>query len=509
MAVRRSPVTVPVIRLINEVIVEWDRDWHSPFRWVFVAPFRRQTLWNLAYLVFSLPLGLLYTVLLGSFLLCGVTLSIVIVGIPIFLIGVAIARWANRFERQLAWRWIGVAIPAPLSGQGERIAKRISRFVRDPVTWTNILFLFLKLPIGALICWGAWWLVSGIWYLLFHPVLATVNPMFGQASPVENLGEFGLGIVLIIPGLHAINAIAFVYARFARLMLGPSDATLRVEISEAEAARERINAARAEQSRRELMVNVSHELRTPVASIRGHVESLMIAAENSAATPGAAPVDNAQFGNYLGIIHRETERLGALVDDLLALARSEAGELTLTLREIDATSVVNEVHETLAPLAWRDRSVTVIVEDNGPLPPIMADRDRLAQVLLNLVRNAITHTPAGGIVSMSVSQGQPGGKADPGYLTITVADTGAGIAQEDLDRIFERFYRVDESRNRASGGFGLGLSIVKDLVTAMGGTISAESSLGEGSHFYVRLRLAETSRRVPAASRPRPVASYA
>lgn len=501
-------MTVPVIRLVNEMVAEWDRDWRNPVRLLFVGPFRRQTLWNLAYLIFSFPLGIVYFLLLALFLLSGIALSVAIIGIPLFLIGVAIARWSNAIERQLAWRWIGVAIPAPLSGQGEPLARRIGRFVRDPVTWTNILFLFLKLPVGALICWAIWWVFSGISYLLLHPVLATYSPLYGESDPVRNAVEFGLGVVLILPALHGVNTVAFIYGRYARLMLGPSDATLRVEVSEAEAARARISEAKADQSRRELMVNVSHELRTPVASIRGHVESLMIAAENADGTSGAPPIDSAHMGNYLGIIHRETERLGALVDDLLALARSEAGELSLTLREVDAASVVREVHETLAPLAWRDRSVTVIAEDTGQLPLVMADRDRLAQVLLNLVRNAITHTPAGGIVSMSVTEAGRGGRPDPGYVTITVADTGAGIAQEDLDRIFERFYRVDASRNRASGGFGLGLSIVKDLVAAMGGTIAAESTLGEGSHFSVRLQRAESPPQSSAVfAPPRPVAN--
>ena len=496
-------MAVPVGRILNEVIEEWDRDWRSPFRWLLRAPFHRQTIRNFSYLVFSVPLGAVYFLFLSAFILTGVALSVVIVGIPLFLIGIAIARWGNRVERHLAWRWLGVGIPAPISSHGERLISRIGRFFRDPVTWTNILFLFLKLPYGVLICTGLWWMISGIWYLLLHPVLVTISPMFGTGSPFENLLTFGLGLALIIPGLHVINGLAFVYGRFARLMLGPSDATLRVGMSEAEAARERTNALRADQSRRELMVNVSHELRTPVASIRGHVESLMIAAENAETKQGADPADNAEFGNYLGIIHRETERLGALVDDLLALARSEAGELSLTLREMDATSVVREVHETLAPLAWRDRSVTVVVEELGDMPPVMADGDRLAQVLLNLVRNAITHTHAGGIVSMSVSEIGPDGRPDSEYLTITVADTGAGIEQEDLDRIFERFYRVDASRNRASGGFGLGLSIVKDLVSAMGGTISARSVVGEGSQFFVRLRRA--SPRVP---HPVPVLSH-
>ena len=488
-----------VIRLFNELMADWDRDWRTPVRWLLFGPFRRQTIWNLAYLIFSAPLGVLYFMLLGAFLLGGLAFSVVLIGIPVVLLGLAIARWANAVERHLAWRWLGVPIPAPLSGQGERLLRRIGRFLRDPVTWTNILFLFLKLPIGAVLWWALWWGLSHLWYLLLHPVATLFSPIFGQPDPTANVAEFGLGVVLIVPALHTVNLATYVYGRYARLMLGPSESTLRVEVSEAEAARERINAARAEQSRRELMVNVSHELRTPVASIRGHVESLMIAADQADGAPQHEPMDSAQLGNYLGIIHRETERLGALVDDLLALARSEAGELSLALRPTDAVDVVREIHETLAPLAWRERSVTVIVERPGRVPLAMADRDRLAQVLLNLVRNAITHTPAGGIVSMTVAVGPADGQPEPGSVTISVADTGAGIAADDLDQIFERFYRVDASRNRASGGFGLGLSIVKDLVTAMGGTVSVESTVGEGSAFHVSLRPAATA----TAVRPR------
>ncbi|HEX6778591.1 MAG TPA: ATP-binding protein, partial [Ktedonobacterales bacterium] len=118
------------------------------------------------------------------------------------------------------------------------------------------------------------------------------------------------------------------------------------------------------------------------------------------------------------------------------------------------------------------------------LPPVLADRQRLMQVLLNLVRNAITYTPAGGIVSLMLEQ------ADAGHIAITVADTGIGIPPEDLERVFDRFYRTDASRARATGGFGLGLSIVRDLVNAMGGSIGVTSAVGEGSQFRVLLRVA-------------------
>ena len=122
------------------------------------------------------------------------------------------------------------------------------------------------------------------------------------------------------------------------------------------------------------------------------------------------------------------------------------------------------------------------------LPPVLADRQRLIQVLLNLVRNAITYTPDGGIVSISLHQ------ADEEYMTLLVSDTGIGIPPEEQELIFERFYRTDASRSRRSGGAGLGLTIARDLVVAMGGSISVESVVGEGSTFRVFLQIVPVSR---------------
>ena len=128
--------------------------------------------------------------------------------------------------------------------------------------------------------------------------------------------------------------------------------------------------------------------------------------------------------------------------------------------------------------------MTLIRKVAPMLPHMLADRQRLIQVLLNLVRNAITYTPQGGIVSITVE------RADANYLALVVADTGIGIPNDDLERVFERFYRTDPSRARTSGGFGLGLAIVRDLVNAMGGSITVESKVGEGSCFRVLLRIA-------------------
>jgi two-component system sensor histidine kinase VicK len=240
---------------------------------------------------------------------------------------------------------------------------------------------------------------------------------------------------------------------------------------------ERARAESADRKRRDLIINVSHELRTPVASIRGHIEALLLACEES--DEGAPPTPTLK--NYLTIVQREAERLGLLVEDLLALARTEKSELQLNITEVEAGEVVEEVYQTLMPLARRERQITIVRSIEPRLPRVMADRQRLVQVLLNLVRNAITYTPDGGIVSLVLK------RAASGQLELSVSDTGIGIAPADLARVFDRFYRIDASRSRSSGGFGLGLSIVRDFVIAMGGSVSVDSVPGEGSCFRVLL----------------------
>ena len=273
--------------------------------------------------------------------------------------------------------------------------------------------------------------------------------------------------------------LAHASARFAQRAFSPSAAVRRLHAAEAEAAQERGKAERAEQSRRDLIINVGHELRTPTASILGHVESVLLALDSP---DGQVPPETLR--TYLGIVQREAERLSSLVDDLLAVARAERAELQLVLAPVDAAEVIHEVYQVLAPLARRERQVMLVEEVEPDLPPLLVDRQRLSQVLLNLVRNAITYTPAGGIVSIALHC------TEGDQLVLTVADTGSGIAPADLQRVFERFYRADASRARSSGGFGLGLAIARDMVEAMGGTITAESVVGEGSCFHVWLPIA-------------------
>jgi signal transduction histidine kinase len=226
-------------------------------------------------------------------------------------------------------------------------------------------------------------------------------------------------------------------------------------------------------------MNVSHELRTPIATIQAHLDSLLLP---EAERPAADEVER-----RLRITAGETRRLSDLIEDLLMLARADAHELKVTTRRVDVASVVDGVVQSMAPLARNDRKVT-LKEDEMPAGAwAIADPDRLTQVLSNLVRNAINYTPEGGVVSILVAA------PDPDRVQIGVADTGVGIAPEDLERIFERFYRADSSRARNSGGFGLGLSIARELLEAMGGTLTATSQAGLGSTFWITLKRADAS----------------
>jgi two-component system sensor histidine kinase BaeS len=223
-------------------------------------------------------------------------------------------------------------------------------------------------------------------------------------------------------------------------------------------------------TRRELVANVSHELRTPLASIRGHVETLLMRGDRH---------------EYLDLIYRETEHLSRLVDDLFVLSTAEAGGLPLAIEAVPLGEVVEEVAAGVRPAARRERRVTVVTEVAPDLPPARADRQRVAQILGNLARNALRHTPEGGLVSLRAAR-----RAD--RAVVTVEDTGVGIPPDQLARVWERFYRVDQSRARALGGAGLGLAIVRELAEAMGGTVEAESQVGVGSRFSVSLPLAGT-----------------
>lgn len=457
---------------------------------------RRQSYMNMLYLLMAFPLGLLYFMLFVTVFSVGTSLAVIGVGLLILLATLAGAWWLGGFERELTMWWLGITI-APMrrehsSAQELTLWQRMTALLRNRVTWTSLLYLLVKFPFGTLTWCIVFTLIALTTSLLCAPLtflfqamvdgpLDTTQTISLLISPLFSL----LGVVVGVLTLYACDGLTWVWVQFARVTLGMSEAELQLTQARETATRAQVQAARAEQSRRELIVNVSHELRSPIASIRGHVESLQMATD--AAQEAGITTSPAELRDYLAIISRESERLSALVDDLLSLARADAGELKLDLRPTMAGEVVEEVYQSLAPLARRERQVTLVRQVTPDLPAVIADQQRLAQVLLNLVRNAITYTPIGGLVSLEAKQ------ADAEHVTLTVFDTGMGIPPEEQDRIFERFYRTDASRARASGGFGLGLAIVRDLVQAMGGAVTVQSVEGEGSRFQVTLLIARDS----------------
>ena len=222
---------------------------------------------------------------------------------------------------------------------------------------------------------------------------------------------------------------------------------------------------RSAQAKNAFVADVNHELRTPLTVIKGTLETL----EDGA-------IDDIEGrGTLLASMQRETDRLIRLVNDLLVLTRADAGTLNLRLQPLDLGEMARTRCEHLTPLADRRQVIFIVAVGKDTIPPcVLGDADRLAQVLDNLLDNAIRYSPEGSTIEVDV-------RHNGTECECAVHDRGPGIPQEHLPMIFERFYRADASRNRQTGGAGLGLAIARALVIAQGGRISAESIEGEGT----------------------------
>jgi signal transduction histidine kinase len=224
--------------------------------------------------------------------------------------------------------------------------------------------------------------------------------------------------------------------------------------------------SRAEQARRNLVSDVAHELRTPLMNIRGYLELL----QDQVLEPTP---------ETLASLYEETSLLSRLVADLQDLSLAEAGQLRLAHQPVSLEEVISQAAQMIQP-HLAQKHLTLHIHISPDLAYVEADQERVAQILRNLLSNAIMHTPSHGEITVVVG-------ASESMVEISVQDTGAGIAPEHLPYLFERFYRVDSSRTRATGGTGLGLAIVKQMVQAHGGQITVASQPGKGTCFTFTL----------------------
>ena len=264
---------------------------------------------------------------------------------------------------------------------------------------------------------------------------------------------------------HPVQALTMASKR-----LGQGDFSQRVQLhgkGEVEDLAQTFNSMadsleRAELLRRNMVTDVAHELRTPISNIRGQLEAI----GDGLMKPDA---------HTLSSICEEVMLLSRLVDDLQDLTLAETGELRLTRQAEGVVPLIGDIVAAVRPMAITN-GITLDIDLPRQLPRCDIDSHRTGQVLRNLLDNAIAYTPEGGAITVAARQ-------LGNWVEVSVADTGEGIPAEDLPNVFERFYRVDKSRARATGGTGLGLTIAKRLVEAHGGKIEVQSELGKGSRF--------------------------
>lgn len=236
---------------------------------------------------------------------------------------------------------------------------------------------------------------------------------------------------------------------------------------------------RLEQIRADFVANVSHEMRTPLTAIQGYAETLL---HNPPDNPGTAR-------QFLSVVTRHSERLGRLIDDLLALSDLEMGNVNVRMQQVATKPLLERMLELFRDQAGK-KHIRIHADVDAGTPDILGDEDRLQQLLINLVDNAIKYTPDRGEVLVRAGF-EPELHRDEGpRVALTVSDTGCGIPDKDLPRLTERFYRVDKARSRELGGTGLGLAIVKHIAQAHGGDLKIESRLGKGTRVSIYLQCA-------------------
>lgn len=319
--------------------------------------------------------------------------------------------------------------------------------------------------------------------LMRKPPVLDINP--AETAFLDKIKQIYL---LIAIGVIAISIVmAFLFSRMLtrpiRELTAATQAMSSGSLSQAVPVRSRdelgeladsfnqMNAqlARSTELRRQMTADIAHELRTPVSVILGHAEAV----HDGVLEPSLETFE---------IIRDETSRLERIIEDLRTLSRADAGDLPMEMRPVDPARILETICLTHQQRALQ-KNISLKVHADLGLPAVRMDAGRMMQVLSNLVDNALRHTPDGGEVSLTA-------RIADGMLEIRTQDSGAGIAPADLERVFDRFYRSDPSRQREQGGSGLGLAIARSIVEKHAGKIWAESQAGEGTTIFIRLPLA-------------------
>ena len=304
-----------------------------------------------------------------------------------------------------------------------------------------------------------------------EPAISRVVAAVNWSLVWAGLGAWVGGVLLVtIISRRILSPVRALTGAASRLGRGKLDERVKVSTSDeiGELGRTFNDMAdhlrRVEEQRVRLMSDVAHELRTPLTNVRGYLEAM----RDGVLTPTPAAID---------VAHQQAMHLGRLVEDLGLISQADAGALTLDFEEASMVELVESTVEAFRPAA-EGKGITLAMEVLSALPIMRMDRTRMAQTLGNLLDNAVRHTPEGGEVSVVVGMAGE-------MIRVSVEDSGEGIPEEDLAQIFDRFYRVDPSRSRATGGTGLGLTIAKQLIESHGGSIRAERGLDEGSRFVL------------------------
>ncbi len=303
----------------------------------------------------------------------------------------------------------------------------------------------------------------------------SVNRSLVATVVLAGIAAIGLGVLL---SRRILNPIGALTAAARQMELG--DLSQRVAIRSQDEIGELAQAfnamadglSRLEQLQRNMVSDIAHELRTPLSNVRGYLEAI----QDGLARADVETIDS---------LHEEVMLLNRLVDDLQELALAEAGKLQLQTIPISLREIVLKAQKALEPKV-REKDIAIHLDIPDALPALEVDPERIGQVLRNLLANAVEYTPQGGEIRVVARAGQEG-------IEVKVCDSGIGIAEEHLSFLFERFYRVDGSRTRSTGGAGLGLAIVKQLVQAHGGKIEVDSILGSGTTITFTLPMSVPS----------------